>query len=55
MSTLSIVSGVCKGVPVYINTSVELKHEVGSALITKFVFKLIQWNMSPLRQYYSAR
>ena len=47
---------VCKGVPVYINTSVALKHEVGKRIDHKVLFlKLIQWNMSPLRQYYSAR
>jgi GT2 family glycosyltransferase len=47
---------VCKGVPVYINTSVVLKHQVGKRIDHKVLFfKLIQWNMSPLRQYYSAR
>jgi rhamnosyltransferase len=47
---------MCKGVPVYINTSVALKHEVGKRIDHKVLFfKLIQWNMGPLRQYYSAR
>jgi GT2 family glycosyltransferase len=47
---------ICKGVPVYINTSVVLKHEVGKRIDHKVLFfKLIQWNMGPLRQYYSAR
>jgi GT2 family glycosyltransferase len=47
---------MCKGVPVYINTSVVLKHEVGRRIDHKVLFfKLIQWNMGPLRQYYSAR
>lgn len=47
---------MCKGVPVYINTSVELKHEVGRRIDHKVLFfKLIQWNTGPLRQYYSAR
>ncbi len=47
---------VCKGVPIYINTSVELKHEVGKRADHKLLFfKLIQWNTNPLRQYYSAR
>jgi GT2 family glycosyltransferase len=47
---------MCKGVPIYINTSVVLKHEVGKRTDHKFLFfKLIQWNTSPLRQYYSAR
>jgi L-rhamnosyltransferase len=45
-----------KGVPIYINTSVVLKHAVGKRTDHKFLsFKLIQWNTSPLRQYYSAR
>jgi rhamnosyltransferase len=47
---------VCKGVPVYINTSLVLKHEVGKRADHKVLFlKLIQWNTAPLRQYYSAR
>jgi rhamnosyltransferase len=47
---------MCKGVPVYINTSVALKHEVGKRINHKVLFfTLIQWNMDPLRQYYSAR
>jgi GT2 family glycosyltransferase len=47
---------MCKGVPVYINTSVALKHEVGKRIDHKILFfKFIQWNMGPLRQYYSAR
>jgi GT2 family glycosyltransferase len=47
---------MCKGVPVYINTSVVLKHAVGKRIDhTILFFKLIQWNMGPLRQYYSAR
>ena len=47
---------MCKGVRIYINTSVVLKHEVGKRADHKFVFfKLIQWNASPLRLYYSAR
>ena len=46
----------CKGVPVYINTSDALKHEVGKRIDHKvLLFSLIQWNMGPLRQYYSAR
>jgi rhamnosyltransferase len=45
-----------KGVPVYINTSLELMHEVGKRVDHKVLFfKLIQWNTGPLRQYYSAR
>ena len=47
---------MCKGVPVFINTSVALKHEVGKRVDHKVLFfKLIQWNTGPLRQYYSAR
>jgi GT2 family glycosyltransferase len=47
---------MCKGVPIYINTSVVLRHEVGKRIDHKVLFfKLIQWNMGPLRQYYSAR
>jgi GT2 family glycosyltransferase len=47
---------MCKGVPVYINTSVALKHEVGKRIDHKILFfKFIQWNMGPLRQYYFAR
>jgi GT2 family glycosyltransferase len=47
---------MCKGVPIYINTSVVLRHEVGKRIDHKVLFfTLIQWNMGPLRQYYSAR
>jgi rhamnosyltransferase len=47
---------MCNGVPVYINTSLVLKHEVGKRIDRKMVFfKLTQWNTSPLRLYYSAR
>lgn len=47
---------MCKGVPVYVNTSLVLKHEVGKRTDHKVLFfKLIQWNTGPLRQYYSAR
>jgi rhamnosyltransferase len=47
---------MCKGVPIYINSSVVLKHEVGKRADHRFLFlKLIQWNTNPLRQYYSAR
>jgi L-rhamnosyltransferase len=47
---------VCKGVPVYVNTSVVLKHAVGKRVDHNVMFfKLTQWNMDPLRQYYSAR
>jgi GT2 family glycosyltransferase len=47
---------ICKAVPIYINTSVVLKHEVGKRSDHNVVFfKLVQWNTNPLRQYYSAR
>lgn len=47
---------VCKGVPVYINAALALKHQVGKRLDHRFLFfKLIQWNTVPIRQYYSAR
>ena len=47
---------MCKGVPIYINTSLVLKHELGKRVDHKVLFfKLTQWNTRPLRQYYSAR
>jgi rhamnosyltransferase len=47
---------ICNGVPVYINTSLVLRHEVGKRTDHKvWFFKIIQWNTGPLRQYYSAR
>jgi rhamnosyltransferase len=47
---------LCNGVPIYINTSLVLWHEVGKRIDHKVLFlKLIQWNTGPLRQYYSAR
>ena len=47
---------MCKGVPVYINTSLVLRHEVGKRLDHKLLFfKLVQWNTPPPRLYYSAR
>jgi rhamnosyltransferase len=47
---------MCAEVPVYINTSLVLKHEVGKRIDHKFLFfKFIQWNTNPLRLYYSAR
>ena len=47
---------VCAGIPIYVNTSLTLKHEVSKRTNRKVLFfKLTQWNMGPLRQYYSAR
>jgi GT2 family glycosyltransferase len=47
---------MCNKIPVYVNTSLVLKHEVGKRVSHKLWFwKLIQWNTGPLRQYYSAR
>ena len=47
---------VCKGVPIYVNTALTMKHELGKRTVHKFLFlKLTQWDMNPSRQYYSAR
>jgi rhamnosyltransferase len=47
---------VCKGVPIYVNTALTMKHELGKRTVHKFLFfKLTQWDMNPMRQYYSAR
>jgi L-rhamnosyltransferase len=44
------------GVHVYIDTSLELQHEVGKRIDRKLLsLKIIQWNTSPVRLYYSAR
>jgi rhamnosyltransferase len=44
------------GVPVYINTALTMRHEIGKRIDRKIgFFKFIQWNYIPLRQYYSAR
>ena len=44
------------GVPIYINTALTMKHEIGKRIDRKLgFFKFIQWNYVPLRQYYSAR
>lgn len=45
-----------EGVPVYINTALVMRHEIGKRIDRKIgFFKFIQWNYVPLRQYYSAR
>jgi rhamnosyltransferase len=45
-----------KGVPLYINTTLVMRHEIGKRIDRKIgFFKFIQWNYIPLRQYYSAR
>src|SRR5258708_4699797 len=47
---------VCHGVPIYINTALTLKHQISKRTDHKILFmKLNQWNMVPMRQYYSAR
>jgi rhamnosyltransferase len=47
---------VCQRVPIYINTALTQKHQISKRIDHKILFlKLIQWNMAPLRQYYSAR
>jgi L-rhamnosyltransferase len=46
----------CQGVPVRINPALTLKHQISTRVDRKLLFlKLNQWNMAPLRQYYSAR
>lgn len=46
----------CQGVPVCINPALTLKHQISTRVDRKLLFlRLIQWNMVPLRQYYSAR
>jgi len=47
---------VVQGVPIYVNQFADIKHEVSHRIDHKILFlKLTQWNMGPLRQYYSAR
>jgi rhamnosyltransferase len=47
---------IAKGIPVYINTAVVMKHEIGKRIDRRIgFFNFIQWNYIPLRQYYSAR
>jgi GT2 family glycosyltransferase len=44
------------GVPMFINTALTMKHEIGKRIDRHFgAFKFIQWNYIPVRQYYSAR
>jgi rhamnosyltransferase len=46
----------CQNVPIYINTSVTLSHELSKRTRRKLLGRNItQWNMPPSRQYYSAR
>jgi rhamnosyltransferase len=46
----------CSNVPIYINTSVTLQHELSKRAERKFLGRSVtQWNMPPARQYYSAR
>ena len=45
-----------QNVPVYINTALSIRHEIGKRIDRKLAsFKFIQWNYVPVRQYYSAR
>ncbi|MEO6803788.1 MAG: glycosyltransferase family 2 protein [Granulicella sp.] len=45
-----------KGVSLFINTALVMRHEIGKRIDRKIgFFKFIQWNYIPLRQYYSAR
>jgi GT2 family glycosyltransferase len=47
---------VCQGISIYINTALTLKHQISNRIDHRILFlKLIEWNMAPLRQYYSAR
>jgi GT2 family glycosyltransferase len=47
---------VSQGIPIYINTALTLKHQISKRIDHRILsLKLIQWNMAPLRQYYSAR
>lgn len=46
----------CQGVPVRINPALTLRHQISRRIDRKLLFlTLNQWNMIPLRQYYSAR
>jgi rhamnosyltransferase len=43
-------------IPIYINTGVTLEHQLSKRIDHKWFFlTLTEWNMTPLRQYYSAR
>lgn len=45
-----------QGIPIYINPALTLKHQISRRTDHKFLFlRLIEWNMAPPRQYYSAR
>jgi GT2 family glycosyltransferase len=47
---------VSEGIPIYINTQLTLKHQISRRKDHSVLsFRLIEWNMSPPRQYYSAR
>jgi len=45
-----------QGIPIYVNTSLTMKHELGDAIDHKIGrLDMVQWNYSPLRLYYAAR
>ena len=45
-----------QGVPIYVNTGLTIEHQLSKRVDHKWLFlKLTEWNMGPLRQYYSAR
>lgn len=45
-----------QGVPIYVNPALTLKHQISRRTDHKLLFlRLIEWNMAPSRQYYSAR
>lgn len=47
---------VTQDVPIYLNVSLTLRHRISRRTDHQILFlKLAEWNMPPLRQYYSAR
>jgi rhamnosyltransferase len=47
---------VTQNVPIYLNASLTLRHQISRRIDHTFLFiRLFEWNMTPLRQYYSAR
>jgi rhamnosyltransferase len=45
-----------QGIPIYINTGLTIEHQLSRRVDHKWLFlTLTEWDMSPLRQYYSAR
>jgi rhamnosyltransferase len=47
---------VTQEVPIYVNASLTLRHQISRRIDHRFLFiTLFEWNMAPPRQYYSAR